>query len=65
MPGPDEHNGEMGLPGGTSRSETLSYLSQIIHELKHLSERSGQRTLAAILGAALVEARIQSEDQRR
>jgi hypothetical protein len=64
MAGPEESNGDMGLPAGSSRAETLSYLSQIIHELKYMAECSGQRTLAAILGAALVEARIQSEDQR-
>jgi len=65
MAGPDERNGEAGLPAGTSSTETLSYLSDIIHELKHLADRSGQRTLSAILSAALIEARIQKDDQRR
>ena len=41
---------------------TLGYLSDLIHELKHLADRSGQRTLSAILAAALVEARIQNDD---
>ncbi len=65
MAGPEDRNGEAGLPAGPSSSDTLSYLSDIIHELKHLADRSGQRTLSAILGAALVEARLQKDDKRR
>jgi hypothetical protein len=33
--------------------------------LKHLADRSGQRTLSAILEAALTEARIQNDHIRR
>lgn len=65
MAGPEDRNGEAGLPAGISRTETLSYLSDIIHELQHLADRSGQRTLSAILSAALIEARIQKDDTRR
>jgi hypothetical protein len=43
-------------------AHTLGYLCDLIHELKHLADRSGQRTLSAILAAALVEARIQNDD---
>jgi hypothetical protein len=46
------------------RAETLNYLCEIIGELKHLADRSGQPTLSAILTAALTEARIQHDDQR-
>ena len=46
-------------------SDTLGYLCDIIHELKHLADRSGQRTLSAILAAALTEARIQNDDAGR
>ena len=61
MAGPEDPNGGAGHPGRASRTETLSYLCDIIHELKHLADRSGQRTLSAILAAALIEARIQNE----
>ena len=43
-------------------AQTLGYLCDLIHELKHLADRSGQRTLSAILAAALIEARIQNDD---
>ena len=46
-------------------ADTLGYLCEIIHELKHLADRSGQTTLSAILAAALTEARIQDEEARR
>lgn len=42
--------------------DTLGYLCDIIVELKHLADRSGQRTLSAILEAALTEAQIQNEN---
>lgn len=45
--------------------DTLAYLCDIIVELKHLADRSGQRTLSAILEAALTEARIQNDHIRR
>jgi hypothetical protein len=40
-------------------NDTLGYLCDIILELKNLADRSGQRTLSAILAAALAEAQIQ------
>ncbi len=45
--------------------DVLAYLCDIILELKSLSDRSGQHKLSAILAAALTEARIQSEAERR
>lgn len=44
---------------------SLGYLCDIIQELKQLADRSGQRTLSAILAAALTEARLQKEEYRR
>lgn len=41
----------------------LDYLCDIISELKSLSDRSGQRTLSAILAAALTEARVQKDER--
>ncbi len=35
--------------GARRGADTLGYLCDIIHELKHLAVRSGRRTLAAIL----------------
>jgi hypothetical protein len=63
--GPEDPNGRSGLPPASSRTETLSYITDIIEELKRLAEKAGYRTLAAILGAALIEARIQSEEAER
>jgi hypothetical protein len=49
-------------PRAAPRSgDTLGYLCDIIYELKDLADRTGQRTLSAILAAALVEARIQND----
>jgi len=64
MAGPQDQNGDPGRTPGR-RAETLNYLCDLIVELKHLADRSGQRTLSAILAAALTEARIQSEEGRR
>lgn len=54
--------GDAGLPSISNRTETLTYLCEIIFELKQLAEKSGCRSLAAILGAALVEARAQRDE---
>ena len=62
--GPEDPNGEDGEPLA-SKSETLTYLTDIIFELKQLADRSGCRTLGAILNVALLEARIQNEQLRR
>ncbi len=59
MAGSEEANGGP-REQGPSKGDTLGYLSDIIVELKNLADRSGQRTLSAILAAALTEARIQS-----
>jgi hypothetical protein len=48
-----------------AQPHTLGYLCDLIHELTHLANRSGQRTLSAILAAALTEAHIQNEHTRR
>jgi hypothetical protein len=48
-------------PLTSNSAASLSYLCDIILELKQLADRSGQRTLSAILAAALTEARIQSD----
>jgi len=43
--------------------ESLSYICDIIIELRNLADRSGQKTLSAILSAALTEARIQQDQE--
>jgi hypothetical protein len=63
MPGPNDPNGGANLPPVSSKIETLTYICEIILELRQLAERSGCRSLAAILGAALIEARIQRDEQ--
>ena len=63
--GPDDPNGRTGMPPARSKSETLSYVTDIIEELKRLADKSGYRTLGAILAAALAEARLQSEETER
>lgn len=65
MAGPEDPNNQGELPVRTSKSETLSYISDIVHELRQLADSSGYRTLSAILGVALVEARTQSEESER
>jgi len=44
--------------------ESLDYLCGLISELKDLADRSGQKTLSAILTAALTEANIQRNAAR-
>jgi hypothetical protein len=56
--GPDQPEPDWRGAGG--EAETLAYLNDIIRELKQLADKGGYRTLSAILGAALVEAHIQS-----
>ena len=63
--GPDDPNGRTGSPPARSNSETLSYVMDIIAELKNLANTSGYRNLGAILDVALAEARLQSEDAER
>ncbi len=65
MAGPEDPNKQGGLPEKISKSETLSYISDIVHELKQLADSAGYRTLAAILGVALLEARTQSKESER
>jgi hypothetical protein len=65
MTGPNEPNNGRGQAPLAQSAHTLGYLCDLIHELKHLADRSGQRTLSAILAAALVEARIQNDDNGR
>ena len=65
MVGSEDPNGGDGQRQPSPTTDTLGYLCDIIHELKHLADRSGQRTLSAILAAALTEARIQNDHTRR
>jgi len=65
MTGPEDPNGARRSPIKTTRSETLSYISDIVRELKQLADDAEYRTPAAILGVALVEARTQSEEADR
>jgi hypothetical protein len=65
MAGPEDPRDGTGFPPAASKAETLSYLCEIIRDLKLMADRADYRTLAAILGAALIEARIQSEDAER
>lgn len=61
----EPENGNVSLKHSSKKSPNLAvldYLCDIISELKVLSDRSGQRTLSAILAAALVEARIQKDE---
>jgi hypothetical protein len=65
MAGPEDTSaGERGVTTPRN-SDSLGYLCDLIYELKQLADRSGQRTLSAILSAALTEARIQSDEARR
>ncbi len=59
--GPDQPG--TGWQGASNKAETLSYIYDIICELKQLADKTGHNTLSAILGAALVEARIQSGER--
>jgi hypothetical protein len=66
MAGPEDPNGGAGIPpASSSKAETLNYICDIIYELKQLAEKAGYRTLAAILGAALIEARLQNDEHKR
>jgi hypothetical protein len=60
--GPHDPSSGGGQPAAGSKAETLAYISDIIFELKQLAEKGGYRTLAAILAAALIEARLQTEE---
>ena len=63
--GPEDPNGSTGPHPARTRIETLSYVTDIIEELKRLAEKSGYRTLGTILAAALAEARQQSDESER
>jgi hypothetical protein len=65
MAGREDPKDGTGYPPAASKAETLSYLCEIIYDLKSMADKAGYRTLTAILGAALVEARLQSEDAER
>ncbi len=65
MAGPEDPNGSTGHPPAASKAETLSYLCEIIFDLRLMADKAGYKTLAAVLGAALIEARIQIEDAER
>lgn len=62
--GPEDPNSRAGHPTRT-RCETLDYITEIVEELKRLADRDNHRTLAALLGAALTEARQQIQQQER
>jgi hypothetical protein len=63
--GPDEPDFIDGGPRIANKADTICYLIEIIDELREMAERGGYRTLAAVLKAALVEARVQSEEHDR
>ena len=63
--GPEDPNSRRVSAAKTSRSDTLYYISDIVQELKRLAEKAEYRTLAAILGVALLEARTQSRESER
>ena len=63
--GPEDPGSGRVSGGKTSRSDTLYYISDIVQELKRLAEKAEYRTLAAILGVALLEARTQSKESER
>ncbi len=63
--GPEDPNSRRVSDAKTSRSDTLYYISDIVQELKRLAEKAEYRTLAAILGVALLEARTQSKESER
>jgi hypothetical protein len=65
MAGPEDPNGGTGFPPVASKADTLNYLCEIIYDLKLMADKAGYRTLASILAAALVEARMQSENAKR
>ena len=65
MAGAEDPQGGSGQSKPFRNGDSLAYLCDIIVELKHLADQSGQRTLSAILAAALTEARIQSDEKRR
>lgn len=62
--GPEDPHGGGRLPPA-NKTETLSYVTDIIFELKQLADKAGYRTLSAILSVALLEARIQNEEAKR
>ncbi|HWK39897.1 MAG TPA: hypothetical protein VNR88_13355 [Hyphomicrobium sp.] len=65
MAGPEKANGsEVKAREVARRHESLDYLCGLISELKELADRSGQKTLSAILAAALTEADIQRNAAR-
>ena len=63
--GPEDPNGRIGPPPARTKGETLSYVTDIIEELKRMAEKSGYRRLGMILAAALAEARLQSDETKR
>ncbi|HET6321556.1 MAG TPA: hypothetical protein VFF87_05845 [Hyphomicrobium sp.] len=65
MAGPEKANGnEMSIKEPARGYESLDYLCGLISELKDLADRAGQKTLSAILTAALTEANIQRNAAR-
>ena len=62
---PDNADGAGENSARPSEADPLNYISELIRELKQMAEKSGYKTLAAILGMAQVEARIQNRDVDR
>jgi len=63
--GPEDPGSGRVAGGKTSRSDTLYYISDMVHELKRLAEKAEYRTLAAIVGVAILKARTQSKESER
>ncbi len=64
MATPEDPNAGLTKALTSDSAASLGYLCDLIQELKQLADRSGQRTLSAILAAALTEARLQKEQYR-
>jgi len=63
--GPEDPDFIDGFPRAASRKDALNYIIEIVNKLKELADKGGYRTLSAVLGAALIEARTQHDELDR
>jgi hypothetical protein len=59
---PDDRSDRLTSRPGRDPAETLGYITDIVEELRRLADKSGYRTLGAILAVAQLEARVQRDD---